>query len=74
MLKDVDYDVVVGPESRGFIFGVPVAYAEHKSFVPIRKKGKLPRETIQQNMIWNMAQLRLKSTKMPSNRDRRLLW
>jgi len=46
MLKDVDFDVVVGPESRGFIFGVPVAYAEHKSFVPVRKKGKLPRETI----------------------------
>ncbi len=46
MLKDVDYDVVVGPESRGFIFGVPVAYAEHKSFVPVRKKGKLPCETI----------------------------
>ena len=46
MLKDVDYDVVVGPESRGFIFGVPVAYAEHKGFVPVRKKGKLPCETI----------------------------
>ena len=46
MLKDVDYDVVVGPESRGFIFGVPVAYAEHKGFVPVRKKGKLPRETV----------------------------
>ena len=46
MLKDVDYDVVVGPESRGFIFGVPVAYAQHKSFVPVRKKGKLPCETI----------------------------
>ncbi len=46
MLKDVDYDVVVGPESRGFIFGVPVAYAEHKGFVPVRKKGKLPREVI----------------------------
>ena len=46
MVKDLEYDVVVGPESRGFIFGVPVAYAEHKSFVPIRKKGKLPRETI----------------------------
>lgn len=45
-LKDVDYDVVVGPESRGFIFGVPVAYAEHKGFVPVRKKGKLPREVI----------------------------
>jgi adenine phosphoribosyltransferase len=46
MLKAVDFDVVVGPESRGFIFGVPVAYAEHKAFVPVRKKGKLPRETI----------------------------
>ena len=46
MVKDLEYDVVVGPESRGFSFGVPVAYAEHKSFVPIRKKGKLPRETI----------------------------
>lgn len=47
MLKDVEYDVVVGPESRGFIFGVPVAYAAHKSFVPVRKKGKLPCETIE---------------------------
>ena len=46
MLKDVEYDVVVGPESRGFIFGVPVAYEQHKSFVPVRKKGKLPCETI----------------------------
>ena len=46
MLKDVEYDVIVGPESRGFIFGVPVAYAEHKGFVPVRKKGKLPCETI----------------------------
>ena len=46
MLKDIDFDVVVGPESRGFIFGVPVAYKMHKSFVPIRKKGRLPGETI----------------------------
>ncbi|MCC8024548.1 MAG: adenine phosphoribosyltransferase [Clostridium sp.] len=46
MVKDLDYDVVVGPESRGFIFGVPLAYAQHKSFVPVRKKGKLPCETI----------------------------
>ena len=45
-LKDVDFDVVVGPESRGFIFGVPVAYNNNKGFVPIRKKGKLPCETI----------------------------
>ena len=41
-LEDVEYDVVVGPESRGFIFGVPIAYAEGKGFVPVRKKGKLP--------------------------------
>ena len=42
-LKDVDFDVVVGPESRGFIFGVPVAYNMKKAFVPVRK---LPCETI----------------------------
>lgn len=47
MLEGVEYDVVIGPESRGFIFGVPVAYAQHKSFVPVRKKGKLPLETIE---------------------------
>lgn len=46
MLEGVDFDVVLGPESRGFIFGMPVAYALHKSFVPVRKKGKLPRETV----------------------------
>lgn len=47
LVRDLDYDVVVGTESRGFIFGVPVAYAQHKSFVPVRKKGKLPCETIE---------------------------
>ena len=47
VLKGVDYDVVVGPESRGFILGVPVAYKNHKSFVPVRKKGKLPCETVE---------------------------
>ena len=47
--EGVDYDVVVGPESRGFIFGVPVAYANGKGFVPVRKKGKLPCETISQD-------------------------
>ena len=46
MVKDLDYDLVIGPESRGFIFGVPVAYAQHKGFVPVRKKGKLPCESI----------------------------
>ena len=46
MLKGIDFDLVVGTESRGFIFGVPVAYILHKGFVPVRKKGKLPCETI----------------------------
>lgn len=45
-LKDAEFDVVVGPESRGFIFGVPIAYNMHKAFVPVRKKGKLPCETV----------------------------
>lgn len=47
-LKDVDFDIVVAPESRGFIFGMPIAYNMNKAFVPVRKKGKLPRETIEQ--------------------------
>ena len=46
-IKDLDYDVVVGPESRGFIFGTPIAYNNRKPFVLIRKKGKLPCETIE---------------------------
>lgn len=44
-LKGVEFDYIVGPESRGFIFGVPVAYNMEKGFLPIRKKGKLPYET-----------------------------
>lgn len=46
MLKDLEFDVVVGLESRGFMFGTPIAYNMKKAFVPIRKKGKLPCETI----------------------------
>lgn len=46
LLDGVDFDVVAGTESRGFMFGMPIAYALGKSFVPIRKKGKLPCETI----------------------------
>ena len=46
-LQDVDFDVIVGPESRGFIFGVPLAYNMHKAFIPVRKKGKLPCETVE---------------------------
>jgi len=41
-----DFDIIVGSESRGFIFGAPLAYQMGKGFVPIRKKGKLPYKTI----------------------------
>ena len=48
LLKDTEFDLIVGPESRGFIFGVPVAYLTGKGFIPVRKKGKLPRKTVSQ--------------------------
>ena len=47
LLKDVDFDVIAGTESRGFIFGTPLAYNLHKPFVLVRKKGKLPAETVE---------------------------
>lgn len=45
LIADVDYDLIVGTESRGFIFGAPLAYKNNKGFILVRKKGKLPRET-----------------------------
>lgn len=45
-LEGLEFDVIAGAESRGFIFGMPLAYNFHKAFVPVRKKGKLPRETV----------------------------
>lgn len=47
LLSDVEFDVIAGLESRGFLFGMPMAYNFHKPFVPIRKKGRLPRETVE---------------------------
>ena len=47
LVKELDFDVVVGAESRGFVFGTPIAYNMHKPMVLIRKKGKLPRETVE---------------------------
>lgn len=45
-LSDVEFDSIAGAESRGFIFGMPLAYNKGKSFIPVRKAGKLPRETV----------------------------
>ena len=49
LLEGVDVDVIAAAESRGFIFGAPIAYNLHKPLVLIRKKGKLPSETIEQS-------------------------
>ncbi len=48
-LESIDFDLVVGTESRGFLFGAPVAYAMGKGFILVRKKGKLPREVISED-------------------------
>ena len=47
LLEGVDFDVIAGAESRGFIFGMPIAYNMKKPFILVRKKGKLPRETVE---------------------------
>ncbi|HZG73244.1 MAG TPA: adenine phosphoribosyltransferase [Chondromyces sp.] len=44
--KEREIDLIVGPEARGFIIGCPVAYALGVGFAPVRKEGKLPRETV----------------------------
>ena len=48
IIGDTECDLVAGAEARGFIFGAPIAYALGKGFIPVRKKGKLPRETVSQ--------------------------
>lgn len=47
LVQDLDFDMIAGLESRGFIFGMPMAYKLGKPFIPVRKKGKLPRETVE---------------------------
>lgn len=46
---NVNIDVIAGPEARGFLFGCPVAYNLNAGFVPVRKPGKLPRETVSES-------------------------
>lgn len=47
--QEVQADIIVGPDARGFIVGCPVAYAMHKGFIPVRKKDKLPRTVIEES-------------------------
>jgi adenine phosphoribosyltransferase len=47
LLEGVDYDLIAGAESRGFVFGAPLAYKNNKGLILVRKKGKLPRETVE---------------------------
>ena len=48
-VEDLTFDIIIGPESRGFIFGVPLAYKMRKGFVPVRKAGKLPHKVVSQS-------------------------
>ena len=72
LVEEVECDVICGTESRGFIFGMPIAYNLHKAFVPIRKKGKLPCVLKSRRVtIWNTEAPRWKFIKTRSSRDRR---
>ena len=74
LVKDVEFDAIVGLESRGFIFGMPIAYNLHKPFIPVRKKGKLPCETIERTYDLEYGTVQpLKCIRMQSSRATRLL-
>lgn len=47
--RGLQFDTVLGPESRGFIFGTPLAYNMKKRFVPVRKAGRLPAEIVKKD-------------------------
>lgn len=48
LLDGMEFDMIAGLESRGFLLGMPIAYNLGKPFIPVRKKGKLPRETVEE--------------------------
>ena len=60
-LEGLEFDVIAGAESRGFFFAAPLAYNLHKPFVPVRKKGKLPRATvsIRYELEYDVAELEI---------------
>lgn len=64
LLDGMDFDVIAGAESRGFILGAPLAYCLRKPFVPIRKQGKLPRD-----VVWQEYELEYGSAVIEMHRD-----
>ena len=58
-IENLEFDIIVGAESRGFLFGMPIAYNLNKAFVPVRKKGKLPAETISESYSLEYGQATL---------------
>ncbi|KUK21130.1 MAG: Adenine phosphoribosyltransferase [Pseudothermotoga lettingae] len=62
-VSDIDFDSIVAPEARGFIFGSALAYKLHKGFIPVRKPGKLPYETtsIEYDLEYGTAKLQIHS-------------
>lgn len=64
-LDGLDFDVIAGTESRGFIFGMPIAYNLHKPFVLVRKKGKLPRETVSASYDLEYGSAEIEMLKIP---------
>lgn len=74
LVKGLDFDIVAGTESRGFLLGMPIAYMLGKGFVLIRKKGKLPRETVSKayNLEYGQAEIEIHKDAI-KNGDRVLL-
>lgn len=72
-VKGLEYDVVAGPESRGFIFGTPIAYNNRKPFVLIRKKGKLPCETVEMSYELEYGQATIEMHKDSIKQGQRVL-
>ncbi len=64
LLESVEFDVIAGAESRGFILGAPLAYNLGKPFIPIRKQGKLPRD-----VVWQEYELEYGSAVIEMHRD-----
>lgn len=72
--KNAGITKVVGTEARGFLFGAPVALGLGVGFVPVRKPGKLPRETISETYDTEYGTDQLEITLMPSNRATKFWW